>query len=952
MRPSLFHFILFLLPFLAATSAFAQKATLYGKVTDATSGEPMFGVNIFLQGTTIGGITDFEGKYELKDISPGQYNIEVSFLGYEKKVFTGIKLEAGKREELSVPLSETALTIDQEVVIVGEKPLVDVNDPKNEVRVSSEVIEAAPVRQIESILNTQTGIVKNPEGLHIRGGRTYETGFYIDGVSAKDPLAGTGFGIDLGANSVQDIEVSTGGADVEFGDATAGVVNTKTRSGGDRFELSLNHKRDNFGFNNDWNSVFNQQVFELAMGGLAKVVEKLLDHKLKFFTSFKFNFTDEFTKNPADQLTSSIYPNKSWSPYQDNRWAGMLKVNYEFNPRQKLIASYLKSLTINQNTNMLRITGNDVTFRPGYQFLFSQQPDNANTYTHDTNLESLQWWHTLSNRFSYKLFVSRLFVHLRADANGRDWRPETVDSEFEPESIIEYPAETFNPDDSIVFVMPASGLYNNNGIATLWHDHYVVENTIKAMGHFYSKNTFNRVTVGTEVKMQEMQWVDIIRPWIGAPIQLPTGEYTQSFRLGDFSDVWEVKPLKGALFLSDHFKFSGLIGEVGARMEYWFPGKFVDDAIENPEAPIRDEIREDYKNNTLKLGDRRFKVRLLPKVSASFPIKENQMMYFSYSHSTVSPHPSYIYTGLDPEFTDRSTLSRLGNPDLNPEVDISYELGLKSQLTLNDALNVTAFWKDKYDFITSTSVLVKDATGREVSRTIKINSDYARVRGIELTYIKRVKKWFYGQVSFTYNVATGQSSSSSENIREIAATGIRETTKETPLAWDSPVDFKAFAIFTLNNQTGLFNQSWLNRMSFYVEGVFRTGKRYTPYVLQGYEPASGRPIYELDPDPEKRFSKLGEPLFWLNANYKKWWKLKRVKLAFTLEVTNILNTKNSAIINPVTGRAYEYGDPVPTDWKDPRFIDPRDPRSDNQPPDNPARYHEQRHFLMGLSFKL
>ena len=77
-------------------------------------------------------------------------------------------------------------------------------------------------------------------------------------------------------------------------------------------------------------------------------------------------------------------------------------------------------------------------------------------------------------------------------------------------------------------------------------------------------------------------------------------------------------------------------------------------------------------------------------------------------------------------------------------MDISYELGIKSQLTLNDALNVTAFWKDKYDFITSASILVADATGREVSRTIKINSDYARVRGLELTYIKRVKKWLLG----------------------------------------------------------------------------------------------------------------------------------------------------------------------------------------------------------------
>ncbi len=935
--------------FLISASVTAQNASIFGQVKDAETGELMFGVNVVIQGTSIGTVTDFDGKYEIADINPGHYNVEVSFLGYEKKVFTGIKLEKGTRHELNVEIGESALTIDQEIVIVGDRPLVDVNNPKNQSTISAELIESAPVKDIQGILNTQTGVVQQSEGIHIRGGRTYETGFYIDGVSAKDPLAGTGFGIDLGTNSVKKIEVSTSSNDVEFGDATSGVVNTKTKSGSDEFELNLGHKRDWFGFNENWNSVFKKEVTELSLGGPMKLLSKM-PGDFKFFTSWKFDFSDEFTKNPADQVVSSLYQNEWWTPYQDNRWSGMLKLNYQLNPRKKVIASYVKSLVVNQNTNMLRITRNDVSFRPGYQYRFSLQPDNANTYTHDTNLENVQWWHTVSNRLSYKVTFARLYVHLRADANGADWRPENVDSEFDPQSIVDYPSDAFNPDDSIVFVNPAPGLYNNGGIATLWHDHYVVEYTGKAVANIYSKNTFNTLTIGTDFKYQDMQWIDISRPWIGAPIELPNGDVTQSFRLGDFSDVWKVKPSRGAFFLSDHFKFKGLIAEIGGRLEYWFAGKFVDDAVENPTTPIRQEIREQYRDETIKLGNRRMKMRFLPKVSASFPIKENQMMFFSYSHSTVSPHPSYIYGGLDPLFTDRSTLSRLGNPALDPEVDISYELGIKSQLTANDALNVTAFWKDKYDFITSASVLVEDATGREVSRTIKINSDYARVRGLELTYIKRVKKWFNGQFSLTYSVATGQSSSSSENIQEIVQTGIRESTRETPLAWDSPLDLKAFTIFTLNKKDGLRGHKWMNKMSLYAEFIYRTGRRYTPYEYVGEEPSTGRPIYEQVSDPEKRFSENGKSSFWLNANYKKWWNFKKITMALTVEVTNILNSKNTAIVNPVTGRAYETGDDVPSEWRDPRFLDPRDPRSNNVPPDNPARFHEQRHFLIGLSF--
>ena len=147
-------------------------------------------------------------------------------------------------------------------------------------------------------------------------------------------------------------------------------------------------------------------------------------------------------------------------------------------------------------------------------------------------------------------------------------------------------------------------------------------------------------------------------------------------------------------------------------------------------------------------------------------------------------------------------MANLGNPDINPEVDISYELGLKSQLTSNDAFNVAAFWKDKYDFITTISLPVKDVTGRDVYRTLHINSDYARIRGLEVAYIKRIKKWFEGQVSVSYTVATGQSSSSSDAIQDIINNGNRQAVKETPLAWDSPWDIKAYTLFTKNSKQG------------------------------------------------------------------------------------------------------------------------------------------------------
>ena len=64
---------------------------------------------------------------------------------------------------------------------------------------------------------------------------------------------------------------------------------------------------------------------------------------------------------------------------------------------------------------------------------------------------------------------------------------------------------------------------------------------------------------------------------------------------------------------------------------------------------------------------------------------------------------------------------------------------------------------------------------------------------------------------------------------------------------------------------------------------------------------------------------------------------------------NLLNSKNSTIINPVTGRAYEYGDPTPNYYNDPLYPDlqaPLDPF-----PYNPARYLSPRQILFGISMK-
>lgn len=173
------------------TLAKAQTGSIKGTVLDATVKESLPGVNVLIRGTSFGAATDIDGKYEINAIRPGEYALEFSYVGFERKLYTGIKVEAGKVTELNVELAEQVLSSDEEIVVVGEKPIFDVEKSNSSMSVSAADIQNLAVRKIEDVVGMQAGVVKDPTGIYIKGGRAYETGYVVDGVSAQDPLSGT-----------------------------------------------------------------------------------------------------------------------------------------------------------------------------------------------------------------------------------------------------------------------------------------------------------------------------------------------------------------------------------------------------------------------------------------------------------------------------------------------------------------------------------------------------------------------------------------------------------------------------------------------------------------------------------------------------------------------------------------------------------------------------------------
>ncbi len=970
-----------LLATLAASAPVAAQGAIAGTVVDPATDLPIISASVFVLGTTRGAATDLDGKYRIEGLRPGDYTVRVSYVGYQTKEFTGISVAEGQTTTLDIQLEEAVLGAENEVVVVGERPLIDVERAESAYVVSEEEISSRPVRDVQDVIANQAGVTQDPTGLYIRGGRATETGYVVDGVSAKDPLAGTGFGLDLGANALREVEVVTTGADASVGDATSGVVSIRTREGTDSFEASFSAQRDNLGFNQDWQSNFNEDNYEASLAG------PILPGRLRFFASGQAQFSDEFTRQltipgvgddidtTPEQVRSSLYDTDMWAPRVSNRWNGLGKLVFLPKPGMKLVGSYQRSLAINQNTRMLQVTGNDAVVAPGFQYAFALQPDQGNTYTQDANLSYLLWTHAPSNQSIYEVQLSRLFTRLRADANGRDWRPDNVDSELDPFSIPGFPGTIFgNPDltdipaDSALYVLPGPGYYNNGGVATAWHDHFAEQVTARGEYTRFTASEAYELVVGTEISFNDYQWIDITRPWVGAPIQLPDGTYTQSNRLGQSADIWRVKPRRGAFYTTHRFRYNGLIASIGGRFETWAAGSYVDGLVADSAFTIPAVIREGYLEDTTPLFGLRWKARLLPKLNVSFPIRDNQVLFFSYGHSMRLPHPTYVYTNLDPFYQDRSFFSDLGNPNLNPEIDVAYELGVRNQLTADDALNVTAFWRDKFDFITVASVTIADPTGRETTRALRVNGDFARVRGIEVAYTKRIGGWFLGQFSGSYSRATGLSSTNNDALADLIADGNTDNTFETPLAWDRPLDLKASVTLSHDQPEPWMGIPGINRAKLFVSTTFRSGQRYTPveYVGNQVNPFTGardwRPVYETVDDPALRYSAVGAPWWWFDLRAERRIGLGGSDLLVSLEVENLFNQKNSVIINPVTGEAYPEVDPdtdfttlrgdsdydVPSGYRDPRY---EDPNTSGLPPFNPARYLTPRHVVVGLSYQ-
>src|SRR5574338_960028 len=196
--------------------ALSQSGKIAGKVTDAGTGEVLPFVNVMIEGTTLGAASDLDGNYFIINVAPGTYSVKASAIGYNSITVQGIKVASGFTATQDFNLQSAALELGGEVVVVAVKPFIRKDVTATTSVVGEDMISQLPVTEISDILQLQAGVVSSGGDLHVRGGRSGQIAYQVDGVPLTDAYDGSSV-INVNANAVQELQLISGAFNAEYG---------------------------------------------------------------------------------------------------------------------------------------------------------------------------------------------------------------------------------------------------------------------------------------------------------------------------------------------------------------------------------------------------------------------------------------------------------------------------------------------------------------------------------------------------------------------------------------------------------------------------------------------------------------------------------------------------------------------------------------------------------------
>lgn len=219
--------------FLSLNTVFAQQAEISGRVFDGENNEGIPYATVAISGTTNGTITDENGFYKITELDPGFIRLEVSYIGYERKLSTEIEISSVNPGELDIALIKSTTQLDE--VVVGATLFRQTEEsPLSLKNIGISEIENSPGanRDISKVIQSFPGVQSTPSfrnDIIIRGGGPAESRFFLDDVEvpninhfATQGASGGPVGI-LNADLIREVNYYSGAFPANRGNALSGI---------------------------------------------------------------------------------------------------------------------------------------------------------------------------------------------------------------------------------------------------------------------------------------------------------------------------------------------------------------------------------------------------------------------------------------------------------------------------------------------------------------------------------------------------------------------------------------------------------------------------------------------------------------------------------------------------------------------------------------------------------
>lgn len=839
---------------LIAASTFLLAGTtgkLTGLITDKNTNEPLPFVNVIILGTNLGAATDIDGNYTILNIPPGTYSIKAQYIGYQPVIAENVSISVDQTTSQDFVLSESAVELEA-VVVEGKKDILKKDVTSSQSSISAEQINELPVQEFNDILQLQAGVSKDAGGgFHIRGGRSTEIAYWVNGISITDPYDNSR-GIDIDNSSIQELQVISGTFNAEYGNAMSGIVNTVTKEGGREYHGNLNVYSSDYVSDftsyftniNNYNPVTNYNYQANISGPVP-----FTNHIITFFLNGRYAYDDGYLYGLNNFNIDGTSGDGSAVPMNwSKRWLGQANIAYQL----------LDNLRV--NTELLYSKNNyqdyDHSFKwnpGGNPFKFAESYNGTVTINH---VLSPKTFYTLRGNYFFKDFNQYLY------SNPFDLRY------MHPDSL-----------NTIGYAFHDKG--------TDLHRFFRETNSYTIKLDFSSQITDKHlIQIGGDAKMHRLKFDDYTLEPLkvnGIPVDPFVPSIPDEASLN--RSKYDAEPIEFAGYIQDKIEYEDVIINIGLRLDYFDSrGRvLMDPADPNINVPLRlglDSLtlsqREPYFYK-----DAKPKWQLSPRFGIAYPVSANGVIHFSYGHFLQIPTFQYLFNGGAYKVPETGSVgSPYGNPDLKPQRTVMYEIGIRQQFFDEFVIDATGFYRDIRDWITAGP---PTPTYNGVTYSIYTNKDYSNVRGITINFSKRFSNHYSIDLNYTYQVAEGSNSNPDDEFRAAQ-------NNQSPVIFLSPLNWDQRHNLNVNILVG--DKDW----GISLLGRYGSGLPYTPQITQATSDRGLNSGFEPN-------SRLRPDQFTLDIKANKTFNIFDFDVTCYLKVFNLLDARTVVNVWGDTGEA-------------------------------------------------